>query len=115
MADAESRRSEATLLVPALVVAAFLVAFGSLHYGFYTRKLLMDTPIYERYGDAIVHGGRVPYRDFGVEYPPGSLPVFAAPALAAPVGDFPRYARLFELLMLLCGVAASDILCDGER
>jgi hypothetical protein len=109
MADAQVGRPESTLLVVALVVAAFFVAFGALHYGFYTRKLLMDTPIYERYGDAIVHSGKVPYRDFGVEYPPGSLPVFAAPSLATPAGDFPRYARLFEALMLLCGAAAAAL------
>ncbi len=109
MPEATLGRSEARLLASALVVAAFLVAFGALHYGFYTRKLLEDTPIYERYGDAIVHAGKVPYRDFAVEYPPGSLPVFAAPSLGAPRGDFPRYARLFEALMLLCGVAASAL------
>src|SRR5438034_325406 len=98
-----------TAVVAVLVVSAFLVAFGALHYGFYTRKTLLDAPLYERYGDAIVHHGRVPYRDFAVEYPPGSLPVFAAPSLAAPAGQFARYARLFEALMLLCGAAASAI------
>src|SRR6266516_4060682 len=77
-----------TATVAVLVVSAFLVAFDALHYGFYTRKTLLDTPLYERYGDAIVHHGRVPYRDFAVEYPPGSLPVFAAPSLAAPAGHF---------------------------
>ena len=66
-----------------VVVAAFLASFGALHYGFYTRGVLMDTPVYEGYGDSIVHRARVPYRDFGVEYPPGALPVFAAPSLIA--------------------------------
>jgi hypothetical protein len=69
----------------------------------------VDTPIYERYGDAIVHGGRVPYRDFGVEYPPGALPVFAAPSLATKRGDFRRYSRLFEALMLVCGAVAAGL------
>jgi hypothetical protein len=109
MLEAKLGRSEAWLLASALVVASFLIAFGALHYGFYTRGLLEDTPIYERYGDAIVHAGKVPYRDFAVEYPPGSLPVFAAPSLGAPSGDFSRYRRLFEALMLLCGVAASAL------
>jgi hypothetical protein len=96
-------------LVAALVVAAFFVAFGFLHYGVFTRKLLLDTPIYQRYGDAIVHQGQVPYRDFPVEYPPGALPAFAVPSLAAPEGDFQRYSQLFELSMLACGALASAL------
>jgi len=96
-------------VVAGLVVAAFFVAFGALHYGFYTRSLLQDTPVYERYGDAIVHGGKLPYRDFGVEYPPAALPVFAAPSLVARAGDFHRYREIFEALMLVCGGVASAL------
>ncbi len=91
------------------MTAAFFVAFGVLHYGFFTEKPLRDTPIYERYGDAIVHGSELPYRDFGVEYPPGALPAFAAPSLAAGAGDFEGYSRVFELLMLACGAVASGL------
>jgi Glycosyltransferase family 87 len=65
--------------------------------------------VYERYGDAIVHHGRVPYRDFAVEYPPGALPVFAAPSFAARDGDLARYSLWFELEMLVCGAAASAL------
>jgi hypothetical protein len=97
-----------SILVP-LVLAAFFAAFGALHYGFYTRGLLMDTPVYERYGDAIVSGGDVPYRNFAVEYPPGALPVFAAPSLVAPRGDFRIYRPAFEALMLLCGAVAAGL------
>ena len=50
-----AQRGPSAALVAALVVAAFFAAFGGLHYGFYTRRLLLDTPLYERYGDAIVH------------------------------------------------------------
>ena len=32
-------------------------------------------------------GGDVPYRDFRIEYPPGSLPAFLLPSLVAPDGD----------------------------
>ncbi|HKI93564.1 MAG TPA: glycosyltransferase 87 family protein, partial [Gaiellaceae bacterium] len=109
-ADAGTGRgSPATLTVAGLVVAAFFVAFGALHYGFYTHDLLQDTPLYERYGDAIVHGGQMPYRDFAVEYPPGALPVFAAPSLFAAAGDFAHYRELFEALMLVCGGVASAL------
>jgi hypothetical protein len=107
--ETHRREPGAAALVAALVVSAFFVAFGALHYGFYTRDLLKDTPIYERYGDAIVHDRKVPYRDFAVEYPPAALPVFAAPSLAAEKGDFSRYSALFELLMLLCGAAAAAL------
>jgi hypothetical protein len=65
--------------------------------------LILDTTEYHRYGSAIVDG-RVPYRDFGVEYPPGALPAFAAPALGEP--DFTLYNREFQVLMALCGAGA---------
>jgi Glycosyltransferase family 87 len=96
-------------LVAALVATAFFTSFGVLHYGVFTRKLLRDTPVYERYGDAIVHHGRVPYRDFAIEYPPGALPVFVAPSLVAADGDLTRYSLWFELEMLVCGAAASAL------
>jgi glycosyl transferase family 87 len=105
----QAQPAPSAALVASLVVAAFFVAFGGLHYGFYTRKLLEDTPLYERYGDAIVHHHQLPYRDFTVEYPPGALPVFAAPSLVAAAGDFSVYRRVFEALMLACGAAASAL------
>jgi Glycosyltransferase family 87 len=91
------------------VATAFFTSFGVLHYGVFTRKLLRDTPVYERYGDAIVHHGRVPYRDFALEYPPGALPVFVAPSATAPDGDLARYSLWFELEMLVCGAAAAAL------
>ena len=94
------------ILVP-LVLAAYFLAFGALHYGFYSRGLLMDTPVYERYGDAIVHHAQLPYRDFAIEYPPGALPVFALPSLVARAGDFTSYRQAFEALMLVCGAVAA--------
>ena len=99
--------SRGQLLLPiALGITAFLLAWGTLHYGFYTHHLLLDTPLYEHYGDAILKG-RVPYRDFHVEYPPGSLPVFAIPSALAGAGAFGLYSRLFEGMMGLCGMAVA--------
>ncbi|HVW88934.1 MAG TPA: glycosyltransferase 87 family protein, partial [Gaiellaceae bacterium] len=59
---------------------------------------LVDWPTYRNYGDAIWRHGQVPYRDFAVEYPPGALPAFVAPA---PCDD---YASAFAWLMAGCGV-----------
>jgi uncharacterized membrane protein len=81
----------------AIAVLLFLVAWGALHVGFYEREQIVDTPVYESYGQAMEEG-QVPYRDFALEYPPGALPVFLAPALAD--SDF---RVVFEWLMALCG------------
>jgi hypothetical protein len=78
-------------------VLLFLVSWGVIHVGFYEREQIVDTPVYQSYGEAM-EAGQVPYRDFAVEYPPGALPVFLAPALAD--SDF---RVVFEWLMALCG------------
>ena len=88
----------------ALAASVFLFAFGVLHYGFYVRDSLADTPIYAKYGHAVL-GGHVPYRDFGVEYPPGALPVFVLPAAMTPGGGYSSYVIAFQWVMALCGAA----------
>jgi hypothetical protein len=64
--------------------ALFLVSWGLIHHGFYARDQIVDTPIYQRYGESMTRG-EVPYRDFELEYPPAALPVFLLPALACVV------------------------------
>ena len=81
----------------------FLVALTLLHWGWYQHDLILDTIEYHRYGDAIMHG-RVPYRDFPLEYPPGALLPFVLPALGRPAVTV--YNREFQILMALCGVGA---------
>jgi hypothetical protein len=64
--------------------------------------------VYQRYGNEIAHG-KVPYRDFELEYPPGALPMFALPGLAQPGHDQnvkPGFRRTFETLMWVCGAVA---------
>ena len=39
-----------------LAVVLFGVAWALLHVGFYTHKQVIDTPIYQRYGNAIADG-----------------------------------------------------------
>ena len=49
-----------------------------------------DVPLYQSFGDRMVEG-EVPYRDFRVEYPPGSLPAFVLPSLVARADGDPVY------------------------
>ena len=77
------------------------VSWALLHAPFFAAEQIVDTPVYERYGKAVLDG-RVPYRDFDLEYPPAALPVFVLPALAG-WGD---YAASFDRLMLACAAAA---------
>jgi Glycosyltransferase family 87 len=102
LAKSWSASSEAQRL--ALGAAAlFLLSLTLLHFGWYQHRLILDTAEYHRYGTAMVDG-QVPYRDFAIEYPPGALPVFAAPAVGRP--GFSLYNREFQVLIALCGVAA---------
>ena len=77
----------------------FLICWGLVHSWFWSRGQLVDWPTYRDYGQAILDHGRVPYRDFAVEYPPGALPVFVVPA------PFSDYAAAFAWTMAICGVA----------
>jgi len=96
-ASTESRR----LLFGA--AGLFLVSMTLLHWGWYQHDLILDTVEYHRYGAAMADG-HVPYRDFPVEYPPGSLPAFGIPAIGKP--SFSFYNREFQILMALCGVGS---------
>jgi hypothetical protein len=90
-------------------IAVFVGTWTALHYGFYTHRQIIDTPIYQRYGNEIAHG-HVPYRDFQLEYPPGALPMFALPGLVSHGGHDqdvrPGFRRTFETLMWMCGALA---------
>jgi uncharacterized membrane protein len=76
----------------------FLFCWGLVHVGLWSKHALVDWPTYERYADAMLHHGLVPYRDFAVEYPPGALAVFLFPAA------FGDYASAFAWEMAACGV-----------
>lgn len=89
-------------------VALFSLAWALLHLGFYSDYQIIDTPVYQGYGDAMLEG-KVPYRDFELEYPPGALPAFVVPSLGAG-GNYPT---LFEALMLACGAAAVAFVAVG--
>src|SRR6188472_2465187 len=110
-----------TFAVAATLVAVllFLVAWGTLHRGFFTHDPIVDTPVYESYG-AEIDDGKVPYRDFALEYPPGALPVFAAPALgdAGPETFRVRFEALlafFGEAMIVCAAIALVALGAGRK
>jgi hypothetical protein len=96
-------RAEAGRLAEAVAFGIVLltISWALLHVGFWNRDQIVDTPVYQRFGDAVLDG-RVPYRDFELEYPPAALPIFILPALVR--GD--DYSSAFELLMWACAVAA---------
>ncbi|HEX7170951.1 MAG TPA: hypothetical protein VF206_08955, partial [Rubrobacter sp.] len=63
---------------------AVLMCFGLLSLSselpYDLREGSNDLAIYREAGESILHGG-LPYRDFFIEYPPGSLPAFVLPAV----------------------------------
>jgi len=105
--ESSSRPAEAGGAGPAIALGLVLltISWGLLHVGFWHRNPIIDTPLYQDYGEKIVDG-KVPYRDFPVEYPPAALPVFVLPALA----DDDDYGSAFELLMWACAVATIVLL-----
>src|SRR3954467_5783421 len=93
-------RSERRVLAAGLAAAIFLVSGGLIHRGFYDRGKIVDTGVYQSYGDRMM-ARQVPYRDFDVEYPPGALPVFLVPSIAPPSD----YVTAFEWEVAALGVA----------
>lgn len=98
--------ARAALLAAALFLETSIVAL------FATR---LDTDLFQRVGEATL-AGEVPYRDFPLEYPPGSLPAFVVPAIgpAAEYGfQFKTLETLFGLLAI--GAAALALAALGVR
>ena len=81
-----------------LVALACLVMPG----GLLSRGWGGDVYYYREIGHRIAHG-QIPYHDFYLEYPPGSIPVFALPSLISQA----HYFLVFKLLMTACAVAAA--------
>jgi hypothetical protein len=86
--------------VALVACAVFLAACAVGYGGIFSHAYPGDTATYSKYGRALVNDGRVPYRDFYDEYPPGSVPVFALPAA---IWDA-HYVLVFKLLMVACGL-----------
>ena len=93
-------RREGWLLPAAIAALLFLVACACAYGGLLSHARPGDTSIYAKYGRLLVEDGRIPYRNFYDEYPPGSVPVFALPAIIWNA----HYVLVFKLLMSACGV-----------
>ena len=91
-------------LAALVATGVFLAAWWGLHHDFFLHAEISDVPLYRDYGEAMERG-LVPYRDFGVEYPPAALPFFALPAIARAHG-LGSYGGAFEALIWACGAAA---------
>src|SRR5213083_2173229 len=94
-------RSHRSLLRPlAVAIPVFLAACAVPDGGLFRAARFRDVHLYQGFAQA-VFDGRVPYRDFFMEYPPGALAVF----LPADVFGVAHYNAAFKSLMALCGVA----------
>jgi hypothetical protein len=109
-----------------LACVLFLASWVTIHHGFYAKHRIIDTYVYQRYGDRMLRG-RVPYKDFSIEYPPAALPVFVLPAVGNSKVLNPlvaarhrhsvrnAYRRNFERLMVLCGLALIALVAVALR
>jgi Glycosyltransferase family 87 len=88
------------LTVAVVAASAVFLAACTVRGGLLDDRPSGDLNTYELYAERMLDGD-IPYRDFFVEYPPGALPVFVLPELAAD-----DYRLAFGLLMALCGVVA---------
>jgi uncharacterized membrane protein len=93
----------------AVAAALFVACFVAVHYWFWGQLQIVDWPGYAAYGRDIVDHGRVPYRDFAVEYPPGALPMFVIPTA------FSDYATGLEAVMAACGVAMTVVVAAIDK
>jgi hypothetical protein len=85
----------AALVAPVYVAAAILTPGG-----LFRERRFRDVGVYGDYANALLDG-RIPYRDFFVEYPPGGFLVFTPPALL-PDG---WYLQAFKTLMAVVWLA----------
>jgi hypothetical protein len=97
------------LIAVAVAVPLFFIGCTFCAGGLARDEWHGDVPHYETFGDRVMDG-EVPYHDFYLEYPPGALPVFVAPAAISEH----HYVKTFKWLMAALGaltlVAAAGVL-----
>jgi uncharacterized membrane protein len=95
------------LVVAGIGVVVFVAACLFIRGGLLSHERFGDVALYATDAHRMLDG-RLPYRDFFFEYPPGALPVFVAPALVSTA----HYTALFKILMVVLGGA---MLCIAAR
>ena len=88
------------LRAAAVAAPVYLLASVIPPGGLFRERRFRDVGLYGDYAQSLLDG-RVPYRDFFVEYPPGGFLVFTPPALL-PDG---WYLHAFKVLMAVVGLA----------
>jgi hypothetical protein len=94
------------VVAAALAAGVFVLSWAVVRWTVDPQREIVDTPLYQGYGDAVVTRHEIPYRDFRLEYPPGALPAFAVPSLIEPEGSPDGYKRAFGWVIGACGAAA---------
>ncbi len=88
---------------PLAAAATFLILELAVTFVWHaTGRQVDDLDLYRRYGE-LVAGGALPYADFDIEYPPGSVLAFLLPALVT--ASEASFRVVFTLLIGLCGAA----------
>jgi hypothetical protein len=100
------------LFVVALALVAF--AWSWFFLGVYGDRGSSDTYLYRTYALQI-RDGKVPYRDFAVEYPPGALLVFLGPSYVSGRSSLASYSRWFGRTMALLGVLGVVLVASLRR
>jgi uncharacterized membrane protein len=96
--------TRARIGVTAGCVAVFLGSWSLTHRLWYPASGRgVDITVYHRYARDTV-AGRMPYRSFSIEYPPGFLLPALAPDATAPANDYDAYVRDFDRWMAGAGV-----------
>jgi uncharacterized membrane protein len=104
-------------------VAVFLGSWSLLHHLWYGENAQTgDTAIYQTYAQQVVTG-KIPYRDYAIEYPPGFLLPALAPDSTGNVYDVVSYEKDFDrwmsgagvLLILLAAVALAALRVSPGR
>ena len=90
-------RSRGTWLAAAVFASLAIATTGVVRA---SGKQIVDTGRYGDYAESVA-SGLVPYRDFDVEYPPGALVLFVAPALVTTGTS--AYFWTFAALMAIAG------------
>lgn len=92
--DTSAHRRRLVLILGAFVLTRLALAWLAYHPKHYGGQMPGDLP-YAHWADLILEDHLVPYADFRLEYPPGSLPFMIAPRFAPWV----QYRTAFTAMM----------------